>query len=347
MAWLKWHVGSSSDPKFRVIAKHAKVKISDAIAVWLMILEHAFEHDGSIESLNKEIIEAVLNIRLEKIDAVLTSMRELSMLDDVQVINWDKRQASQQSADKKEKSAMSGAERQRRYKERKRAENDALVTDNDEPVTKSDETADAVVTKNDAVVTEVTVVTKSDETGDETVTKNDAPLKEKIKIKEEDKDKEIKNSFCAEQSCDSSTPPPQLPVLISLPLNDKTEFPVTCEQTDKWQELYPAVNVPQQLRNMRGWLDANPTKRKTKSGICRFINSWLAKEQNKGGYSRASPLPGNQPSANTEYQRNMQDRRMMATMILAQRQKEKNEHSGLSARQTDNIIDCVPVRSVA
>ena len=34
---------------------------------------------------------------------------------------------------------------------------------------------------------------------------------------------------------------------------------------------------------MKGWLDANPTKRKTSRGIKRFVNSWLAKEQDKGG----------------------------------------------------------------
>ena len=40
---------------------------------------------------------------------------------------------------------------------------------------------------------------------------------------------------------------------------------------------------------MRGWLDANPAKRKTKRGINAFIVRWLAKEQDKGG-SRPAPL---------------------------------------------------------
>ena len=33
---------------------------------------------------------------------------------------------------------------------------------------------------------------------------------------------------------------------------------------------------------MAGWLDANPSKRKTKRGILRFVNGWLAREQDKG-----------------------------------------------------------------
>ena len=30
---------------------------------------------------------------------------------------------------------------------------------------------------------------------------------------------------------------------------------------------------------MKGWADANPSRRKTRGGIKRFINAWLAKEQ--------------------------------------------------------------------
>ena len=78
--------------------------------------------------------------------------------------------------------------------------------------------------------------------------------------------------------------------VITLTLNDKTEYPVTEEQVEEWTKLYPAVDVIQELRKMKGWLDANPSKRKTKKGILRFINSWLSKEQDRGGYkARASP----------------------------------------------------------
>ena len=69
---------------------------------------------------------------------------------------------------------------------------------------------------------------------------------------------------------------------FSLPLNTGEEYPIFGEQIENWQSLYPAVNVMQELRGMRGWLEANPAKRKTKSGINRFINGWLAREQNRG-----------------------------------------------------------------
>lgn len=69
---------------------------------------------------------------------------------------------------------------------------------------------------------------------------------------------------------------------IKLPLNDSTEFAVPQSFADEMAKLYPAVDVMQQLSAMRGWLIGNPTKRKTRAGIKRFITSWLAREQDRG-----------------------------------------------------------------
>ena len=55
---------------------------------------------------------------------------------------------------------------------------------------------------------------------------------------------------------------------------------------DDWSELYPNVDVMQELRNMKGWCNSNPTKRKTKRGVLRFINSWLAREQDKPSFNK-------------------------------------------------------------
>ena len=74
--------------------------------------------------------------------------------------------------------------------------------------------------------------------------------------------------------------------LIGLPLNDGTEHQVTQEDLNEYAALYPAVNVMQELRDMRGWLLANPSRKKTKRGIKAFIRTWLSKEQDK---PRSSP----------------------------------------------------------
>lgn len=86
-----------------------------------------------------------------------------------------------------------------------------------------------------------------------------------------------KGEYCAEPQAASALP------VISLPLNDGTFFDVSENDRAKWSQLYPNVDVLQQLRNMAGWCDSNPTKRKTRGGIKRFITSWLSREQDKGG----------------------------------------------------------------
>lgn len=73
---------------------------------------------------------------------------------------------------------------------------------------------------------------------------------------------------------------PDSKLFIELPLIDKTMYPLYEKDVETWKTIYPAVNIEQEIRNMYGWLDSNPKNRKTKSGIRRFINSWLSRSQN-------------------------------------------------------------------
>lgn len=88
-----------------------------------------------------------------------------------------------------------------------------------------------------------------------------------------------KGTYCTEPENSASVPA----AVIELILNDKSLYPITQQDINGWIEIYPSVNILQELRKMKGWLDSNPTKRKTKQGIKRFINSWLSREQDKGG----------------------------------------------------------------
>ena len=45
---------------------------------------------------------------------------------------------------------------------------------------------------------------------------------------------------------------------IALELNDGTLFYVTKKDVETYQELYPIVNIEQELRNMKGWLLGKP-----------------------------------------------------------------------------------------
>ena len=82
--------------------------------------------------------------------------------------------------------------------------------------------------------------------------------------------------------------------MVELPLNDRTSYAVTGTEVNEYAELYPAVDIVRELRKMRGWCLSNPQKRKTRSGIKKFITGWLAREQDRGGGGRsAPPLPDN------------------------------------------------------
>jgi hypothetical protein len=107
---------------------------------------------------------------------------------------------------------------------------------------------------------------------------------------------------------DEQSPPP----VICLPLNDGTEYPVTQAMVDDWQATYGAVNVMQELREMRTWATANPAKRKTHRGVASFVVRWLSAEQDKGGkpkpqYGQAAPPAGRHTDTAEETARMLAD----------------------------------------
>lgn len=91
---------------------------------------------------------------------------------------------------------------------------------------------------------------------------------------------ESKTNICSEHPVAAEQTEPSV---ITLTLNTGEEYPITQSYINELMELYPAVDVMQELRTMKGWCNSNPRKRKTAGGIQRFINSWIAKVQNKGG----------------------------------------------------------------
>lgn len=59
------------------------------------------------------------------------------------------------------------------------------------------------------------------------------------------------------------------------------------EQADliAWERAYSerGVDVRIELLSMESWLDANPSRRKTKRGMKKFIDSWLKRAAESGG----------------------------------------------------------------
>lgn len=136
----------------------------------------------------------------------------------------------------------------------------------------------------------------------EKASQNDADVTQMLQVSDAEIDKEI--DIDIEKNNNTSSE-----IFIRLILNDKSEYEVTEDEVKKYQELYPSVDVRQQFRSMKGWCDSNPTKRKTRTGIKRFINSWLNRKQNNENESyekitdnqRVSQKKGYQNGSNADF----------------------------------------------
>lgn len=112
---------------------------------------------------------------------------------------------------------------------------------------------------------------------------NNTQSKEKKSKVNKSKLNEIKEEQTKAISACSDAPAPiaqeASPVVAQMILNDKSIHQVSEADVKHYKELYPNADVESELRKMQGWLESNPTKRKTASGVERFINAWLAKAQ--------------------------------------------------------------------
>lgn len=125
---------------------------------------------------------------------------------------------------------------------------------------------------------------------------------EKEKEIEIDKDKEIEPS-CSKAELKVETEPAQADVFIKLPLINGDDYLVTKEYVKELKELYPAVDVEQALRSMRGWLGSHPKNKKTPRGIKRFITGWISRDQDEASRVPDKPKPVFQNRFNNFHQR--------------------------------------------
>lgn len=117
-----------------------------------------------------------------------------------------------------------------------------------------------------------------------------------------DKDKEIEPS-CSKAELKVETEPAQADVFIKLPLINGDDYLVTKEYVKELKELYPAVDVEQALRSMRGWLGSHPKNKKTPRGIKRFITGWISRDQDEASRVPDKPKPVSQNRFNNFHQR--------------------------------------------
>ena len=91
--------------------------------------------------------------------------------------------------------------------------------------------------------------------------------------------------------------------VLEFPVVGKPKVPtwwLTQAKMDEYLEAYPDIDVLGEFRKTLQWLRDNPSKRKTASGMGKFLNNWLGRAQNDG---RSKTTAGGGFGANREESR--------------------------------------------
>jgi len=72
------------------------------------------------------------------------------------------------------------------------------------------------------------------------------------------------------------------PIAIELPMRGAGSFPIHQRTVAELEPLYPDVDVPQTLREMKGWLIGHP-ERRPRRRMMGFVTTWLKREQDEHG----------------------------------------------------------------
>lgn len=96
-----------------------------------------------------------------------------------------------------------------------------------------------------------------------------------------DNDNDVSYNDTCNDTCNDTLPTKLSNVFITIITNTKEEYPIEFNLVTQYKELYPSVDVEQELKKMKAWSISNPSKRKTKRGMLKFVNNWLSREQDK------------------------------------------------------------------
>jgi hypothetical protein len=95
MNWLCWWHGTIADPKFRLLAHRAKLRVADCIAIWAACLEHASAADqrGTMADIDVELMGLTLDLEPDQVAAFLSNAGDLGLIAEGKIARWDSRQA--------------------------------------------------------------------------------------------------------------------------------------------------------------------------------------------------------------------------------------------------------------
>lgn len=123
--WFRWHHGTVTDPKFRVVARKAGARVGDVLAVWALVLERSSASDnrGHPGALDMETVEEAFGLADGDAQRIYDAMVARGLIDAStgRIARWEARQPKRED---------NSTERSRQHRERKRqASQDAASPD--------------------------------------------------------------------------------------------------------------------------------------------------------------------------------------------------------------------------
>ncbi len=253
------------------------MKSPDHLAVWMYLLLHATHKEQKATFKGKELIlkpgqlitgrkmiAEKINISESKVHRVLALFEAERLIEQqtsnknrlIYLPNWDKQQSAEQPVEQQVKQVNSKSNNKTRKIEQQfeQQKNGLKPADNSHSSNYEDSQLNS---------------RSNNKTGK---SERQSEHKQECNIKNEIKNEII---ICPEQAPDRSG--------ILLPLVDKSFYDVPLSIIEQWKMAYPSVNIEQELQKMIAWLNANPTRRKSRKGIERFVISWLTRAQDSGG----------------------------------------------------------------
>jgi hypothetical protein len=112
--WFRWHHGSVNDPKFGLVAKKAKARVGDVIAIWALVLEQASASTerGQFSDIDCEATDFLLGAEDGTTARILEAMQGRGLISGDRVTRWEDRQPKRERVDN------TATERKRAQRER-------------------------------------------------------------------------------------------------------------------------------------------------------------------------------------------------------------------------------------
>ena len=272
-SWFRVHHGMVSDPKWPLIARRSGHNVGTVVAVWAALLDFASQNEerGSIVGFNAEEIDALYGYDDGTTAQILQAMEDRGMVVDDVIVSWEKRQAIKSSGDSKS-TAMSPAERSRRYRERQRASRNETTASRDVTACHEDETSrhvtqrDATETTRDATAVKRDVTAykiREDKNREENIDPPLPPLGEPVAVASGESEQAETEKFVhpepeerQEASQDTTlSPEQQAPKKRKKSRKDRrNELPVRPQDFERWYSLFPRKDARQDA--VCAWNDA-------------------------------------------------------------------------------------------